>query len=170
MPTFVRGYEHKFFMAENTNIRFLPLLKALQSALHRAPEQSLTEFWKGVSAVPPNEARLLSPALLQQQLYGQIARPWERLKRNKPKKSVLKKMMATDWADFDILNLHPTLSRKPMTLSFVLEFLRNAISHDKVRWDKDLNATFSDWDNNKLRFSLPELIRFMEAFETFRQS
>lgn len=156
-------------MPKKNDSSLLFLLQQLQQALREQPEQSLNEFWGSISSKPPSQAQLLSPAFLQQQLYGQIARPWERLKRNKPKKSVLKKMMATDWADFEILNLHPSLSRKPMTLSFVLEFLRNAISHDKVRWDKDLNATFSDWDSNKLRFSLPELIRFMEAFEAFRE-
>ncbi|MEQ8703279.1 MAG: hypothetical protein RIC19_05140 [Phaeodactylibacter sp.] len=158
-------------MAEkNATPSIFTLLSFFQKALHEQPGQTLEEFWGKHSNVPPQQAQLLTPAFLQQQLYGQIARPWERLKRNKTKKSVLKKIMATDWADFEILNLHPTLSRKPMTLSFVLEFLRNAISHDKVRWDKDLNATFADWDSNKLRFSLPELIRFMEAFEAFRQS
>jgi len=157
-------------MTEKADIKLLTLLQKLQNDLHEDPEMSLADFWKSLSATPPSEAQLLSPIFLQQQLYGQIARPWERLKRNKSKKSVLKKMMATGWADFEILNLHPTLSRKPMTLSFVLEFLRNAISHDKVRWDKDLNATFSDWNNNKLRFSLQELTRFMEAFENFRTS
>ena len=158
-------------MAEkNDSPSIFSLLTFFQKALQESPNQTLAEFWGTHTDIPPSQAQLLTPAFLQQQLYGQIARPWERLKRNKPKKSVLKKMMATHWADFEILNLHPSLSRKPMTLSFVLEFLRNAISHDKVRWDNDLNATFSDWDSNKLRFSLPELIRFMEAFEAFRES
>lgn len=156
-------------MTDHANISLLTLLQKLQGALQERPEQSLGQFWATLSDTPPSEAQLLTPALLQQQLYGQIARPWERLKRNKPKKSVLKKIMAADWANFEILNLHPHLSRKPMTLSFVLEFLRNAISHDKVRWDSHLNATFSDWDNNKLRFSLDQLIRFMEAFARFRK-
>lgn len=155
-------------MAKRDPIPTLLLLQQLQQALREAPQQPLASFWARLSDTPPSEATILTPALLQQQLYGQIARPWERLKRNKQKKSVLKKRMATDWASFDILNLHPSLSRKPMTLSFVLEFLRNAISHDKVRWDEDRSATFSDWDNNKLRFSLPELLRFMEAFARFR--
>jgi hypothetical protein len=163
IPTFMT-------MAKRSETSLLSLIQRLQHALQEHPNQTLAEFWNTHSDIPPGQAQLLTPAFLQQQLYGQIARPWERLKRNKPKKSVLKKMMATDWADFEILNLHPSLSRKPMTLSFVLELLRNAISHDKVRWDKDLNATFSDWDSNKLRFSLPALIRFMEAFEAFRQS
>ncbi|MCR9098732.1 MAG: hypothetical protein NXI25_02200 [bacterium] len=155
---------------KNASPSIFSLLTFFQKALQEHPDQTLAEFWSTHTDIPPGQAQLLTPAFLQQQLYGQIARPWERLKRNKPKKSVLKKMMAADWADFEILNLHPSLSRKPMTLSFVLELLRNAISHDKVRWDKDLNATFSDWDSNKLRFSLPELIRFMEAFEAFRKS
>lgn len=146
------------------------LLLSLQKALQETPNQTLGDFWAAHFDIPLDKAKVLNKASLQQQLYGQIARPWERLKKNKPKKSVLKKIQATEWADFEILNLHPTLSRKPVTLSFILEFLRNAISHDKVRWDDQLNATFADWDNNKLRFSLQELTKFMEAFEQFRKS
>ncbi len=155
-------------MAQRNTVPTLLLLQQLQQALREDPQQPIAAFWARLSDTPPAEATLLTPELLQQQLYGQIARPWERLKRNKRKKSVLKNKMATEWATFDILNLHPSLARKPMTLSFVLEFLRNAISHDKVRWEDTATATFSDWDNNKLRFSLPELLRFMEAFARFR--
>ena len=147
----------------------LSLLLQLQRALREKPGLTLSEWWGSLSSTPAAEAELLTPSLLQQHLYSQIARPWERLKRDKPKKAVLKKIPATDWAAFEIVNLHPHLSRKPMTLSFVLELLRNAISHDKVRWDKELNATFSDWDNNKLRFSMEEIQRFIAAFRAFRK-
>lgn len=145
------------------------ILQALQRALHEDPEQSLAAFWAGLSEEPPEQAQLLSADLLRQQLYAGLARPWERLKRNKQKKSVLKKRLATEWSTFEILNLQPALARKPVTLSFVLEFLRNAISHDKLRLDGELNATFSDWEQNRLRFTLSELQQFMNAFREFRE-
>lgn len=147
----------------------LLLLQKLQDALREEPEQRLADFWSSLSEQPPFRAQLITPDLLQQQLYANIARPWERLKRNKQKKSVLKKMAATDWGSFQILNLQTEVLRKPLNPGFVLELLRNAISHDKVKWDHQLNATFSDWEHNRLRFSLPELIQFMEAFRAFRE-
>lgn len=156
-------------MSSQTPPDAFSLLLQLQRALREQPGQALSEWWESYSGTPAAQAELLTPNLLQQHLYAQIARPWERLKRDKPKKSALKKIPATQWATFEIVNLHPHLSRKPMTLSFVLELLRNAISHDKVRWDKELNATFSDWDSNKLRFSMEEIQRFIAAFQAFRK-
>ncbi len=145
------------------------ILQALQRALHERPEQSLANFWASLSDEPPEQAQLLSAELLRQQLYSGLVRPWERLKRDKQKKSVLKKRLATEWSTFEILNLQPALARKPVTLSFVLEFLRNAVSHDKLRLDGELNATFSDWEQNRLRFTLPELQQFITAFRQFRE-
>ena len=151
-------------------MRTFQLLQQLQQALREQPDQRLSEFWASVSDTPPEQAVLVSDDILRQELYSQIARPWERLKRQKRKKSVLGKRLATDWCAFEVLNLQPALMRKPLTIGFLLEFLRNAISHDKLRIDAERGVTFSDWEHNRLRFSIAELQRLMDAFRAFRSA
>jgi hypothetical protein len=148
----------------------LYLLQRLQQALREQPEQSLADFWSTLSELPPSQAVLVGDEVLRQELYGRIARPWERLKRQKQKKSVLGKLPATDWCVFEVLNLQPQLMRKPLTVGFLLEFLRNAISHDKVKIETDTQVVFSDWEHNRIRFSLQELLRLMEALAAFRNA
>ena len=151
-------------------MRTFQLLQQLQRALREQPDQRLSDFWSSLSDTPPERAVLLSDDVLRQELYSQLARPWERLKRQKRKKSVLGKRLATDWCAFEVLNLQPGLMRKPLTIGFLLEFLRNAISHDKLRIDAEQGVTFSDWEHNRLRFSLAELQRLMDAFRAFRSA
>lgn len=149
-------------------MRTYKLLQQLQQALREQPDQRLSEFWASVSNTPPEQAVLVSDDILRQELYSQIARPWERLKRQKKKKSELGKRLATEWCQFELLNLQPALMRKPLTIGFLLEFLRNAISHDKLRIDAEQGVTFSDWEHNRLRFRFAELQRLMDAFRAFR--
>lgn len=150
-------------------ISTLSILQRLQRALRESPEQSLADFWSTVSEQPPSQAVLVGDEVLRQELYSRIARPWERLKRQKQKKSVLGKLPATEWCSFELLNLQPQLMRKPLTVGFLLEFLRNAISHDKVKIGADTRVVFTDWEHNRIRFSLNELLRLMEALAAFRK-
>jgi hypothetical protein len=144
------------------------ILQALQQALRERPQQPLEEFWANLSEQPPQEAELVSEDLIRQWLYIEIVQPWERLKRRKQQKAKLRKKPATDWAAFEVLNLAPHLMQQPLGIGFVLEMMRNAISHDKLRFDRREAVVFSDWDNNRLRFSLDALESFVEAFRQFR--
>lgn len=150
------------------SMRTFKILQQLERALREQPDQRLSDFWATVSDTPPESAALVSDDLLRQELYSQLARPWERLKRQKRKKAVLGKRLATEWCTFEVLNLETALMRKPLTIGFLLEFLRNAISHDKLRIDAEQRVTFSDWEHNRLRFSFSGLQRLMEAFQAFR--
>jgi len=144
------------------------MLQALQQALRERPQQSLEDFWASLSDQPPQEAALISEDLIRQWLYIEIVQPWERLKRNKQQKAKLRKQPATHWATFEVRNLAPHLMQKPLGTGFVLEMMRNAISHDKLQFDRREAVVFSDWDNNRLRFSLNALEDFVEAFRRFR--
>jgi len=151
-----------------TPMQTFKLLQQLQQALRERPDQRLSDFWATVSETPPEQAVLVSDDILRQELYSQIARPWEQLKRQKKKKSILGKRPATDWCHYELLNLQPNLMRKPLTIGFLLEFLRNAISHDKLRIDSKQGVTFSDWEHNRLRFSFAQLQQLIDAFREFR--
>ncbi len=147
----------------------LRFLQALEKALKLQPATSLGEFWADFANKEGlgQDESLFTPGFLLMQLYGQLVFSWERLKRDVKKKARLKKVDAQEWGNFSILNMDPAYARKPLTLDVVLETLRNAVSHARVKLDEEGNITFSVRGGTKLQFDRQGLQKFLESFGEF---
>ncbi len=111
--------------------------------------------------------KLINTGVLLMHLYGLIVLPWELLKHQIRKDSKLKKSTLDEWCTFRLVEIAPTMQRKKLRLYFVLEMMRNALSHATISVDQDLSITFIDRRGTKIKFTLEELKEFLHRLGDF---
>ena len=149
----------------NEVLEHIQILNKLDEQLQENPERDLEKFWQA-----QGQASLMNAGTLLISLYGLVVFPWERLRKQFRKSPTLKKTRLDDWCRYRIFNLAPAMQRKPLPLYFVLELMRNAISHADVKIDEALRITFRERKGTVIAFEYKELKKFLEHLVVFYHS
>ncbi len=143
----------------------LLFLIELDNALQSESDISIQSFFDSFRKKHPH-FEIFNPRFISMLLFAQIVMPWESLKHRLPKKIMLSDLDFEQWGYFKVLNHNPKHSIHKLDLRFFIRKLRNSISHNNFRINKDKSVTFRDKDNTKIKYEWEELIRLFSQLNS----